>query len=533
VNGGSGDDDGRLDLDELGEVVDTTTTVDPDAPTELLDDGRGRSWGERLEDAGVTPWLRRHQVAVVATTAACVIVGAGAAAYVRGVPPPLDPALRVTVTELVPERLMIGDDSIMSVTTGVTGIGGRARAAYGITPDDPGDTSTYTLIGIDGPVVRASSTNAHAGAGTAAPVAGDVDVILDCTDSSALDPEPGGYSLRVARTDAWGRTLVASVQVPDGPTGWPAYVAANCAHTETVDGIQLRGVAVRDTGRPGAVTVELDVVNTLPVEVRAATLPSGGFPVVSTRLAPTPIAARASARLPLDLVVHDCAAPTLYPISATDPDDPEPAFQRTAPGAYLDLDLATRATAADRAIPAPTGTAEVHWSETTAREIDDALRRSCSGGPTRPPVVGVVGSSIRVTGVRLAPGGATGTDRDVSMLLDVDTTGTRVAVGAPEQAADVYTGSFLAPAAAPVRDGRATVSTTWSFDCSGGAYSPPPTIAVVVTTARGAYPFQTQLNSAELSRTVLSICENAGEQQLVGSGWVPPTPSRRLPLTGA
>ena len=119
MNGGSGTGDGRLDLDDLGEVIDAAATVDADVRTEVLDDGRGTSWGDRLEDAGITPWLRRHRVAVALATAVCVVAGAGATAYVRWAPPPFDPDMRVTVTQMIPELgLLEGDVAFPSSACG-------------------------------------------------------------------------------------------------------------------------------------------------------------------------------------------------------------------------------------------------------------------------------------------------------------------------------------------------------------------------------------------------------------------------------
>ena len=72
--------DGRLDLDELGEVIDRASTLDDPARTEVIDDGKGGPGLERLEDAGVAPWVRRHRVAVASVTAVAVLATAGVVA---------------------------------------------------------------------------------------------------------------------------------------------------------------------------------------------------------------------------------------------------------------------------------------------------------------------------------------------------------------------------------------------------------------------------------------------------------------------
>jgi hypothetical protein len=529
MDGGTGD--GRLDLDDHGSVVEAATSLD-DAPTgEVLDDGHGRSWRERLDDSGATVWARRHRLVLGAAAALVALAGAGAVAWTVWVPPPLDPQLRVTVNELIPEQVVIGDIPLSSTAAGPIGVGDRARDAYGLTPSEPDDRSSYTLLGLVGPVIRASTTSPHAAAGGDVPVAADVDVVLDCSDTSALDPAPGSYALRVARTDAWGRTLVGTVPVPDGPAGWPVYVASMCAATHTGAGIELRGVEVRDSGKVGVVRLDLDVVNRLPVDVNATTTPVGGYPIVSTGMTATSIAAGASAQLPLDLTVHDCAAPTLYPIGLTDPDDPDATEVRAAPGAYLTLGLATRASAAYD-VSEPVGSSELHWSAVTARQIDSALARACAGAPRAPQVrVAAVGSPVAAR--RDLPGTFETTDTDVVLVLRVTTPGRRATVYAPATPPESWVGSGIITATGPVRDGGATLTTRWSFSCEGGGFAPPPTVGVSVATADGIFQFQSQLNSSELARAVLDACPSADRQQLIDSGWrTPEPPEKRLLYRG-
>ncbi len=530
MNGGSGTGDGRLDLDDLGEVLDAAATVDADVRTEVLDDGRGTSWGERLEDAGITPWLRRHRVAVAVATAACVIVGAGAAAYARWAPPPFDPDMRVTVTQMTPElALLEGDVGFLGSTVGgaITDVDGHARAAYGLTPKDPGDTATYAVLEIAGPAVRASSSRPRSVDGTEIPVAGNVDVILDCTDPAALDPADGSYSLRVSRTDAWGRTLVASVPLDDGATGWPTYVSGRCANEQTAGALELRGVTVRPGPRAASVSLGLDVVNRLPLDV-AVTLPEeGGYPQVSSRLTETPIAAGGSARLPLVLEVHDCTAPTLYPIGVADPDDPQQDIVRAEPGSFLVLQLMTQSSRSGES-PPPQGGAAVYWSSSTAREIDAALRASCAGAPTQRPTVRVITGSAGGVVVESFPTGNGSADTAAFLVLSVATAGRRVTVLSPTLSPSSYSGSYLSTATAPVLDGRATIPTTLSYDCSGGGYAPPPTIGVVVSTSRGDFPYQLELTSGGLTRAILDGCRYSTEQELVGFGYDPPVDPTRF-----
>lgn len=522
MDGGSGD--GRLDLDELGTVVEAASRLDDADAAEVLDDGHGRSWRERAHDSGLAPWARRHRVALAVVGAAAVLAGAAVAAWTLWVPPPLDPQLRVTVTDLVPTSATFPDGGIVDFAApGVMWLGvGQARAAYGLTPQDGGDTATYAVLGIEGPAVRASTAHDHELDGSV-PVAADVDAMVDCWDVASLDPEPGSYALRVARTDAWNRTVVGLVPVADPAQGWPASVASMCAGQQARSGIEIRDVTVRASAAGGAATtLELDVVNRLPVEVEVSTTPSGGLPPVLPSIAPTRLAAGSPGRLLVRLEVADCVAPTLYPIGITSPDDPQPTFGESAPGMYLHLDLLTRSSSPTGDDPRPTATAEVRWSQAVARRIDAALAASCAGAP-RPPAVRVT-TVGRSSAVITEQSGDSTADRSVLLVLRVPTTGDRVRIQTPDQPADFYVGSFVAPAAADVVDGRATLVTTWSYDCSGGGFDRPPTVEVRITTARGEFPFFAPVRSAELTRELLDSCEYADEQQLVDAGWPIPAP---------
>ena len=143
--------DGRLDLDELGDVIDHAATLETPARTEVLDDGRGRTWAERLEDAGVTPWLRRHRAVVASVTAIAVLASTGVVAYRTLVPPPLDPEIRVAATPVVPSQYVIGDSSQAFDQIGIFNTGLSLRSAYALVRDGGPDGSSYRITGLPAP----------------------------------------------------------------------------------------------------------------------------------------------------------------------------------------------------------------------------------------------------------------------------------------------------------------------------------------------------------------------------------------------
>jgi hypothetical protein len=90
------DGDGRLDLDELGSVIESATAA---PATEMLEDGIGRpTVAERLEASGLTPWLRRHPLATGAVSVVMALGLASLAVHVATMPPPFDPQVVATVT---------------------------------------------------------------------------------------------------------------------------------------------------------------------------------------------------------------------------------------------------------------------------------------------------------------------------------------------------------------------------------------------------------------------------------------------------
>ena len=93
--------DGRLELDELGTVIDHASSLDSPTRDDVLEGNDAVTWGERLESAGMRRWLRRHRVALAATTAVVVVAGV-AEGLPASRPPDQDMNVAVAVEDWAP-----------------------------------------------------------------------------------------------------------------------------------------------------------------------------------------------------------------------------------------------------------------------------------------------------------------------------------------------------------------------------------------------------------------------------------------------
>jgi len=177
-------DDGRLELDDLGSVIDHASTLAPSAPDDLLEGNDAPTWGERLEARGITPWLRRHRVVLAVGAVTVVAVGALGSAWTRSQPPPVDPTIRATVADALSDGLATQVPGV--VYDGYTAVAVQVQPAAG---------EAITVLGIIGPGIRASrAVPDPAGAGV-----DDVFLAPGCDDPRSSTPTFDDYRLQVRR----------------------------------------------------------------------------------------------------------------------------------------------------------------------------------------------------------------------------------------------------------------------------------------------------------------------------------------------
>jgi hypothetical protein len=516
--------DGRLDLDELGDVIDHAAALEGDARAEVLDDGRGLTWGERLESSGVTPWLRRHRVAVGAVAAVAVVAAAGVVAVRVLVPPPVDPELRVSVTPVIPSQFVL-DDTVQNFDQiGIFFTQTTLRSAYALSATDPADTARYTILGLAGPGVRASSASllpSPTGGVENQVARADVDVVPDCFDQDSLSAAVDDYRLGVARTDDRGRTLTGTVPMPPGAPSWSSFLAAVCLQTRAQFGLEAQSVAVSRGPGPYDVRADVTVTSTLPLPATITASPYFGLQSVVASMRPVDLPARSGGVLPLVYEIRDCLTAQLPFIG----NPGYPGFQDNsggAPGAYLSVDFPDDVLPpGDNPLGIAAGIVQAPLVLTAdqKRAIEAAMGQVCAGSPTAAVDVVAVGSPRQVIGV--FPSGNPQSTR-LPVTLTVAARGAqRLTLRSPEPMPEESATVLLAPASTRVADGRATVRTWLDVDCQTG-YAPPAVAQLEVTTGRGTFPLQATVDDAALAQAISAGCPELPLQSLLDYGWQNP-----------
>ncbi len=496
--------DGRLDLDDLGRVLDGghdgSRAVSLDPP-EVIGQDAGTTWGERLQAAGITPWVRRHAV-VLASVTAVVVLGATAGTwYVRSRPPALDPDLHVITAEITPSN--ITDNGNTQTFDGPTvadigGVGDLLWSAYGVAPTDPSDTSAYRIVALVGPGIRASTpSHGHAPTTSGVPNPTDLATLIDCSDPSAFTGRVGDYRLVVSRTDSLGRTVTAPVQLPDGTDDWSQQVRGRCFGRAAVDGYVVTAATVGEP-RPGRpLALRMNVTSHLPVTtvLTAGTSFTGDVTApIAWTIAPTVLTSGGSAVVTAELDVRDCSGPEVPRVQGVTADR---SVYTDAPGLYAESRIQD---SPDQDVA--TGSLRLTADET--RRLRAALGRSCSGGGT--VTAKVVGVGPRpATAVPVYP--QTGSAR---LTLDVRAPlATSLVASAPVTSPGLETGWTFSTVHSAVRGGRATITVDYAADCSTG-YLQAPLLRIEVQTVHGRYPFEVPVDDAAFTRAVERGCSGSG-----------------------
>jgi len=287
--------DGRLELDDLGAIIDRSTSLDAPTspPTDLLEGAEGRSFAERLESAGVSPWLRRHRVVVASVAAVAVLVAAGVTTFVRTRPAPDDEVISFGVMDT---------DPYGSTPNGA--LNGVLSFNYTVTPQRAGDT--VRVLGLVGPGVRLS--NAVPTGVSDAPtgqVVVAVNVLPGCDDPRVAKPTYDAYRLRVERTNALGQVLDGYADVPAGSLArWPDQILSQCLQQWVDDGVTTEGVTLTTDPSTFSLAIEARVRSTLPHDLSLNLFDQGNS--VSLVEQTGIITAGTTSVVPLHFRVSDC-----------------------------------------------------------------------------------------------------------------------------------------------------------------------------------------------------------------------------------
>ncbi len=486
--------DGRLDLDDLGQVVENATLLDGAPERDELSGSDGPTWAERTAPART--WVRRRRVPLAVIASAALLAGAGATAWQVRQPPPAATELDVTM-------------SFASTSEGPFDYAedGTVTVALRATPRRGGETAR--VLGLVGPGIAASRST-FLGVGTFR-----VRAVVDCSlDPSVITGVPAQrYLVAVATTDEYGRTLVGRLPMAGVTDALAPQVTTECTQRIADAGVLTRVTAARRDGDSLALTVSVSngtehraVLETGPrsgtvdVSAQPVALPAGRDRFWDVRLTPT-----------------DCGDPRLDRVTADGtlvegPAVAEPAFEAQVrldsvpPGGSYGLASSFRLVRL--------GPAAAAWRAW--------VRASCVG---REPVgADVIDASAPVPAPSAQdPGRFASTIRLRVVQPD--------AVVALAQARDPWNGvepRITAPTdpdvpwSAVTGPGPRTTTVTvlWFFSCNGDLS--PPEVAATAEYADGTRaPWRLRLDDAPLASVLRRTCPIllASDDELASWGW--------------
>lgn len=478
-------DDGRLDLDELGSVIEGASTIDH--PRDVVGDDSRTTWGERLEGAGVTPWIRRHRIALAAATVAVAAAGIGGAAWLRAQPPPWHDvaitAVAASVDEFSGPGMSFTDDGI-------------AMAAYLLQVDDP--STRVRIEALEGPGIRASAAGApHPNGNQDATL---VRALISCGGDVPV-ASSSDYRLRVTATDAYGRSREQTVSAPTSDVGWSQVVSQLCLQSAVFSDIRLTGLRTAVDEGAGAVRLELDLASTLPVTAQAQldSVDTGAL-LLPYDPGSTPLDAGGTATLTGSLQVRDCSGGTPSPPYASVPIDPiDPNSYRGAPG------LGTFIVTPDRQAGAMKG---FLFDDAQTAELTRALAEICRGAP-----------KVSVSDLQVVRTTDDETNGSTTFTLSVraDVAGSRVMkVGVGQDPSVGTPDPGLIPwSTLPAGGGRTDV--TWSFSCE--AYPQPPALDVRFVDGLRPTPVRITLDQKAIAPALYEACPALTPAILAEQGW--------------
>ncbi|MGE3811716.1 MAG: hypothetical protein AB7I24_09225 [Candidatus Nanopelagicales bacterium] len=482
-----GDRDGRLELDELGGVIDTAERLDAVPAPDLLEGGEDHpTWGERARGSRAFAWAAAHRGWMTAGAVAAVAAVVVPAVVVANRPPDPDPTIDVSVMSLTDEA---------NGNPGVTGYGGGLfGSVYQVTSLEEG-WSGLRIDGISGPGIRTSRSEQVPSPTSDLPRF-RVAAAAGC-DSPAYDGFfRGDYVLHLSATEAYGRPATATVDAPlPAYGGWSETVGQWCWEKVPASlGIDVQ--SVRGDRALAEIEVAVEVANPNPFSLWVSNAyADSAWLAQSPADVPRPVEARSTAVLPIRLAVTDCRAgddgvwvEVLQGDAST--------VRRPGIGSYI--------TTSEQRFGAQL---PVLFEPGAVAELDAARRTVCRGVPaiglqsldavpaTAPdPATGLYPLALRI---RL--GSVTGTDRLTADVVD-DTLGWR---GTTPTTTEV------------VADGSVQ-DVVWDVDCG---YVPSPPVLRLRSESGAPRPQLLDLGIEPLRSALVQTCPGFLDGDLVTMGW--------------
>lgn len=506
--------DGRLDLDDLGEVIDHASSLDE--VSSGAEDSRP-TFGERIAATGAPGWIHRHRVPLAAVTAAVVAVSAFLWVR-RDTRPPDDGLPHVAVLDSPQSGLDQPTPGLVSTL-------------YTVVRERSGDR--IELLGISGPGIRATGVGAPVG------ISGDdsrfsipVLATLGCQDPQALEAREDQYRLLVRRTDEYGRVLEARVPLPVGSQNrWAITVGGTCLQGMAASGITVESVRATPQASPPQVRLRLALRSRLDRDVAIDVLGYSGGQAVHPETTTAILPAGGQQVLDVDEIVADCRSPHIDGVIMSS--DGQTGYGVT------DRSLDAYARVVSGSQDASASSVALTWSAAEARQVAAAFATACAGLPD---------FTVRVASTAPAPAAAQASAlqrngdpslRVVRTVLEVRTPATSVTVAdlltESERGGSLPTlvvidaatgreiGTDAAPASLRTVDGTARATVDWMLSCSG-AWSPPTARVALVRDGR-SWPVLVPLDEPVLARAVQRACPEVNDQMLFDSGWASMRPA--------
>jgi hypothetical protein len=484
-------DDGRLELDDLGSVIDHASTLVLSAPDDLLEGNDAPTWGERLEARGITPWLRRHRVALVAGAVSVVAVGALASTWARSQPPPVDPTIRATVADALSNGLATQVPGV--VYDGYTAVAVQVQPSAG---------ESITVLGITGPGIRAS----RAVPDPAGAAIDDVFLAPGCDDPRSSTPTFDDYRLQVRRTDSYGRVTTGVLILPSPIAAQLADgTAQNCFQTRVTEAVTVSKVDIRSDVARRTITAAVTIHNGFDQDLLVQGVSSGST-VLDSFADPADFTAGADTAQQVRLTLDDCTPPQVV---ITRPGNAGGSTGSTVDLGFFVQPLSGGSSSADVAVT---------WSPADRARITAAIRAMCAGAP---------GTTARVLSASPAPlavsqaYGFTGPNDGVVLRMRVElaSRGSRVVLtdGSYPYSAKVDGPRSVTTAVADTGGGPRVVTVDWAAQCS--TTMSPPDIWLTATAGGRSFPYRGRLDQVVLAHAYSAACPGTVPADLSGFGW--------------
>jgi hypothetical protein len=494
---GVGDEDGRLELDDAGGVIESAQLLGAEGePTDddVLAGGADEpTWGERIGATGPGAWASRHR-GWLAAGAVAVVAGVAIPSYVVSQrPPDADPTVGVSVIAV--------DNQVSGGPGPGLAEGSRFTASYQLSNLEAG-WKDVRVDGVAGPGIVSSTVEevpAAAGIGRRFAVTAEA----DCAPIRFGGGAPQTYEVRVSATDAYGRVVTAVQKAPATQgMGWHDVLAQWCFE-RVPDSLATSDVTIQADRQLGRITFGATVTNPLDGPLLVGTgwtvspWLSLGFDGSTTRMDP-----RSSSAVAVTLDVTDCAGPFVGPrVQKVGPDS----------GATEVVGFSLALSPANRMLSAQ---AAVELDAAGIAQLQAARDEVCQGMPSARVSVASTGKAERVVQ------GDSAWAIPVRLQLTTSSAGpSRAAILDPTLSGT----DGMETAVRVAADGR-TTTLLWQVTCS---YLPNPPQLWIRSLQGPPTPQKLDLPQGQLRSAYEATCPGFPDDQFQANGWGPPANADR------